>query len=246
MTISVYLVGGAIRDELLGVEPKDIDFSVEAASYDQMYLFISNHGGEIFQETPEFFTIRAGFKNGNPLGIGRTNADFVLCRKDGSYRDGRHPISVQVGTIFDDLSRRDFTVNAIARPVFNTDVGVIENGELYDPFGGISDIANRVLRTVNNPYVRFGEDSLRMLRALRFSLVKGFDIDPFVGYALRDARLSETLRTSVSTDRKREELEKMFKYSSIKTLRLLMEYPEIANAVLDTDEIWLKPTTQRR
>ncbi len=102
--VKIYLVGGSIRDQLLGLKSKDLDYAVEAGSYEEMRDYIKENG-KIFLETPEYLTIRAHLKNGEP-------ADFVLCRKDGEYSDGRRPDKVTPGTLYDDLARRDFTVNA--------------------------------------------------------------------------------------------------------------------------------------
>ena len=107
-------------------------------------------------EQPEYLTIRAKVP-----GIGP--ADFVLCRKDGSYRDGRHPESVAVGTLHDDLARRDFTMNAIAKD---------EDGKIIDPFGGIGAIEIGIIECVGQARMRMEEAQLRLLRAIRFAVTK--------------------------------------------------------------------------
>jgi tRNA nucleotidyltransferase/poly(A) polymerase len=226
-----FQVGGSVRDELLGLKSKDIDFAVEAPSFDAMRQAIVERGGEIYLETPQYFTIRA-----NVPGLGA--ADYVLCRKDGNYSDGRRPDSVEVGTLHDDLSRRDFTVNAIAKD---------EQGNLIDPFGGIQDLAVRNLVTVGNPKDRFTEDSLRMLRAIRFSVTKNLSISVGVWRALEDYQLVRLL-DNVSSERIREELFKCFHFDTLTTLRYLTScFPLIGNTVLDKDRfgIWLKPTTEK-
>src|SRR5579859_2576372 len=144
-----YLVGGYVRDKILGIPSKDLDYSVEAASYEEMRQSIIDRGGTILLETPNFFTIRAR--------IGKEVSDYVLCRKDGAYSDSRHPDSVEHGTLHDDLARRDFTMNAIA---------IDSDGNYIDPFNGISDIKNKLIRCVGNAQDRFDEDALRMLRAI--------------------------------------------------------------------------------
>src|ERR1035438_8197642 len=105
MTIKCYQVGGFVRDRLLGVKSKDLDYAVECADYPTMLRWIQSQG-KVYLEQPEFWTVRAH--------IGKLPADYVLCRKDGQYGDGRRPDSVSVGTLLDDLARRDFSVNAIA------------------------------------------------------------------------------------------------------------------------------------
>src|SRR5688572_2507881 len=117
MTVKVFEVGGAVRDKLLGLRPKDIDFAVEAPSFKAMHEFVSSTCSTIFLIKPEFLTIRAHHATMGAV-------DFVLCRKDGAYSDGRRPDTVEPGTIFDDLARRDFTINAMA---FD------EEGNLIDP-----------------------------------------------------------------------------------------------------------------
>ena len=105
--IRFFYVGGCVRDSLLGQKAKDIDIVCLAPSYRDMRDYLLNCGCQIFVEKPEFFTIRAKHPT---LGY----ADFSLCRKDGFYSDGRRPDNVEIGTLFDDLSRRDATINAIA------------------------------------------------------------------------------------------------------------------------------------
>src|SRR4051812_36297006 len=120
MTVHLYEVGGHVRDSLLGIKSKDIDFAVEAESFMELFNWLNAQKFDIFLITEEYGTIRARFPKGH-VNAGLT-ADFVLCRKDGNYSDGRRPDSVSPGTIFDDLARRDFTVNAMARD--------LETGEL--------------------------------------------------------------------------------------------------------------------
>lgn len=205
MTVKFYQVGGCVRDELLGVRSKDIDYSVEAESYEDMRNAIVLRGGEIFLETPEYFTIRAKVP-----GMGA--CDFVLCRKDGQYSDGRRPDKVEMGTLYDDLARRDFTMNAIAKQ---------EDGGYVDPHGGIHDIELRMITAVGSAYNRFHEDYLRMLRAIRFCVTKRFVLSAEVDDAIRKMghRIAE-----VSVERIREELLKAFQVDTIATLFLLREY----------------------
>src|SRR5687768_11467708 len=108
--IRFFRVGGCVRDELLGIESKDIDFAVEADSFEAMRDAVHARCSKVFLETPEFLTIR-----GLDPDIGAV--DFVLCRKDGPTKDGRRPEFVEPGTILDDLARRDFTVNADRKSV---------------------------------------------------------------------------------------------------------------------------------
>lgn len=202
--VKYYLVGGSVRDELLGMKSKDLDYSCEAPSYAAMLDDIRRRGGEIFVENPEFLTVRAKVPQ---LGA----CDFVMCRKDGAYIDGRRPEEVIPGTLYDDLARRDFTVNAIAKD---------EDGNYIDPFGGQKDLKHRLLRCVGNPEDRFAEDYLRLLRAIRFSITKGLTLDGSVCVCLNNKRICGGLR-SISVERIREELDKCFRHDTIKTLQVL-------------------------
>lgn len=222
-----YEVGGAVRDRLLGLNPKDVDFAVECDSFDAMRQAILDRKGEIFLETPKYFTIRAKVPE---LGA----ADFVLCRKDGEYHDGRHPDSVTVGSIFDDLARRDFTVNAMARD--------IETNEIIDPHNGREDIKKKYLRFVGNPLDRLKEDKLRAFRALRFMLTKKLALLADDASAIKYFRPAEF--DSVSTERIREELVKMCVVSSKATFQLLYVHFENLGEVVDKRGLWFRPTME--
>lgn len=207
MMIKYYTVGGAVRDELLGIKSKDIDFAVEAESYEAMREDILGNGMTIFQERPEYLAIRAR----HPIHGG---VDFTLCRKDGFYSDSRHPDTVQIGTIYDDLARRDFTVNAIAKT---------ETGHLIDPHGGQKDLTNMVLRAVGTPLDRFTEDPLRLLRAVRFHIVRGFELDEEIKDILFGYAIVNKLHT-VRKERIYEELIRCFEHDSWGTLKFFQEF----------------------
>lgn len=230
--IKTYLVGGSVRDELCGIQPKDFDYAVEAESFDAMLSWIKERG-KVFLVKPEFLTVRAHLKDGEP-------ADYVLCRKEGSYSDGRRPDVVEPGTIFDDLARRDFTCNAIARS---------EDGTYLDPHGGREDLSNKVLRCVGKAEDRFSEDALRMLRAIRFSITKGLSMDNEILDCFYDSFLLEKLKNNISSDRKRDELEKCFRFNTkltIETLSYLGAETSLLSAIFDcpNNKIWLLPTTK--
>ena len=225
--IRIYEVGGAVRDRILGVPSKDIDYAVEAPSYEDMKNYITADGAEIFLESPEYVTIRAR--------MGKTVADFVLCRKDGTYSDGRRPDSVEIGTIYDDLARRDFTINAIA---------IDEYGNYIDPFNGIRDIENRVIRCVGNSEDRMREDYLRLLRAARFSITKRMVINDEIERLFYNNSMLSSFALSVSVDRIREELYKMFNYSTLDTIDFFGRYKGFSLACFNN--LWLKPTSEKR
>lgn len=220
--IKIYKVGGAVRDEILGIKSKDIDYAVEAPSWDEMKNYIASKG-KIYLESPQYFTIRAKMPE---LG----DADYVLCRKDGEYTDGRRPDEVKIGTIMDDLARRDFTMNAIAIDT-NTN-------EILDPFNGQKDIKDRIIKCVGNASDRMTEDSLRMLRAIRFAVTKNFIIDIDIHEILQ---FEYGLILNISEDRVREELGRAFKYDTLKTLKILNEYPNLVESIFKNFNIRLEP-----
>ena len=219
-------MGGAVRDELLGVKSKDLDYSVEAPSFEAMRDWILSQGMEIFLDKPEFNIIRA--RNGKEV------ADYVMCRKEGPYTDSRHPDWVEAGTIFDDLARRDFTVNAIAKDA--------ETGELVDPWNGQVDLENKILRAVGNANDRISEDPLRAYRALRCSVTKDLLFDDELHRTLRDASIYDKM-DSVSTERIREEISKMFQFDSLQSVHCLFRYPMYLEIAVDRG-IWFKATTE--
>lgn len=229
MTVQIYKVGGAVRDEFLGVKSKDIDFAVEAPSYEAMRDYIAERG-KIFLEKPEFFTIRAKLDG--------LDADFVLCRKEHGYSDGRRPDLVTAGDIYDDLSRRDFTVNAIA--IRKSD------GVVFDPHSGVRDIAKRNIRCVGRANERFSEDSLRMIRAVRFHITKDFWLDCEIIDALNDQKLVDKL-ANVSKERIREELNRCFKHNTLATLLAFERFPKLRNVIFGSDNtLWLEATNKDR
>lgn len=240
MTVHLFEVGGCVRDEFLGLHTKDIDYTAVAPSYAALRDHLMSQGFEIFVETPEFLTIRARYPR-VPKGVrqvfaGRDvtglTADFVLARKDGSYYDGRHPDSVEPGSLLDDLRRRDFTVNAMAKDA---------NGNLYDPFDGMNDLRRRVLRCVGTPEERFTEDALRALRAVRFAVTKGMALHGSVSDALRSEWLAPLLGR-VSVERRREELLRAFKADTMATFELLHFCGPAFMEACFADGLWLMPS----
>ena len=215
MALKMFVTGGTLRDRMLGLTPKDMDFSVEAPSFAAMVAEFEGMGGKVWQARPEFLTVR-----GKLPGVG--DADFVMCRKEGFYSDGRHPDTVEPGTVLDDLARRDFTVNAMAQDM----VG----GPLLDPFDGAGDLDAMVLRCVGDPVHRFSEDSLRMVRALRFTVTRGFTLHPTVAAALTHQTLLDGL-DNCAVERVREEMFKAFACDTLATLRLLERFPRLRDKV---------------
>ncbi len=220
MTFQFFEVGGCVRDHLLGIESKDVDFAVVAPSgafqnaqiaFFALSRYLKENDFHVFLETPKFLTIRARVPKNHPLSARTSVADFVLARKDGPSSDGRRPDFVLPGTLMDDLSRRDFTMNAIARDV---------EGNFIDPFGGVDDVANSIIRFVGDPVQRISEDGLRVVRALRFSITKNFEFHQDTWDAV-NSDFAASMILSVSPERIREELNKMFAQDTVGSLNLL-------------------------
>jgi tRNA nucleotidyltransferase (CCA-adding enzyme) len=231
MAIKVWEVGGSIRDELLGLESDDIDAAVECGSFAELINWVEKTHKEVFLTKPEHFTVRAIDYEG-------TVRDYVMCRKESAYTDGRRPDSVEPGTIYDDLARRDFTVNAIAK---NPDTG-----ELLDPHGGIVDIKFRTLRCVGDPLERLSEDGLRILRAIRFAVTKRLQIEDQAWKIIRSQAAANMLR-GVSPDRIVKELTKCFKHDVALTIEYLNYlHPVTQVRIFNDSGIWLLPTTKKR
>lgn len=195
---AAYFVGGCVRDTLLGREIHDWDITTAALPDEIMQLF------------PH--CIPTGIQHGTVTVLdGDAKAEITTFRRDGLYHDGRHPDSVSfVPNLEEDLSRRDFTINAMAMD---------ETGEITDLFGGKADLAKKIIRCVGDPDKRFREDALRMLRALRFSAQLGFQIEEQTFAAIgRNAGLCRTL----SKERVREEAEKTLLSSHPETLGTML------------------------
>lgn len=179
-----YIVGGCVRDVVLGRQPEDWDITTSAPPLTVKDLFRR--------------TVDTGLKHGTvTVMMGKTGYEVTTYRIDGEYRDGRHPDSVEfTANLLEDLKRRDFTINAMA---YNDKEGIV------DAFDGLGDIERKVVRCVGNASHRFTEDALRMMRAIRFSAQLSFDIEEDTGNAVR--KLSHTI-SKVSAERIQTELTK--------------------------------------
>lgn len=240
---SFYEVGGRIRDEILGLQSKDVDYVAvpreslieefpEAPElFEVLETYLKREGYEIFLSTPSCYTVRARFPQGH---VHQGVADFVMARKEVGYVPGTRKPIIKPGTLYDDLERRDFTLNALARG---------ENGSIVDFFGGFKDLEDRVLRTPLDTLTTFNDDPLRILRALRFSITKGFSIPEEMWWCIHEYDYTEKMGV-VSSERIREELYKCFKFDSLKTLLLLNEFPALRDYVFKNTGLWLKPTNE--
>ena len=216
MSVRFFEVGGCVRDDLLGIPSKDVDFVCEAPSFEAMEQHLREEGFKLYLVTPEFVTIRCSVPKSHPLRERCKDADFVLARRDGPTADGRRPQFVEAGTLADDLARRDFTVNALARDI---------DGKIIDLHSGVEDLENRLLRFVGDPMERIREDGLRVMRGWRFSITKGFEVEGETLKALRSEEAARML-SCVSLERIREELEKMLAHNTLASIDLLHEMSE--------------------
>jgi tRNA nucleotidyltransferase/poly(A) polymerase len=186
---------------------------------------------EIFLITADCFTIRAKFpKDHKYSGV----ADFVMARKEVGYIPGTRTPIVKPGTLYDDLERRDFTLNALAKD---------EDGTIIDYFNGRLDLERKVLITPKSCKETFNDDPLRILRAIRFSITKGFSLK-FLDYYINNYDYENKMGV-VSTERIREELLKCFKHDTLKTLEMLYYFPTLKNYIFENKLLWLKPTTEQ-
>lgn len=180
------LVGGCVRDLLLGCKPDDYDVATDATPEQVAALFER--------------TLLAGAKFGVVLVVADgTHVEVATFRRESGYSDRRHPDQVEFSDAEHDAQRRDFTVNALFMDP--------ETGHIVDHVNGQGDIARRLIRCVGDPRARFAEDALRMLRALRFASSLDFEIEPDTFGRLREGR---KLILEVSAERVRDELVKGF------------------------------------
>ena len=198
-----YLVGGCVRDMLRMKTPKDYDITTSATP-EQIESVFNNKQ-----------IIETGIKHGTvTVMIDGVGYEITTFRIDGDYSDGRHPDSVKFAkTIEEDLGRRDFTINAIA---YNKERGFV------DPYNGFWHLHCETIRCVGNPVLRFQEDGLRILRAMRFACVFGYDIDEDTAYGMR---VCKKKLECVSKERIRSELDKMI--STYKFGDIMMKFSDI-------------------
>ncbi|MDY4766948.1 MAG: HD domain-containing protein [Treponema sp.] len=185
-----YLVGGAVRDMLMGKEPHDWDVTTDATPEQVMSIFRK--------------VIPTGIAHGTvTVHFMKNEIEVTTFRTESDYSDGRHPDKVEyTGNIEEDLSRRDFTINAIA--------SYLGNGTITDPFHGRDDIKRKVIRTVGNPLERFSEDGLRPVRAVRFSAQLGFEIERETLKAISEPEILKKT-SGISLERFRDEFLKLMK-----------------------------------
>lgn len=204
-----YIVGGCVRDCLMGREPKDWDICTDALPEQVKAALGGTH--KIYD---------TGIKHGTVTVVAENiGYEVTTYRIDKDYSDGRHPDTVEfTHRLRDDVQRRDFTMNAIA---YDSREGYV------DHFGGRQDIENKLIRCVDDSNKRFEEDALRILRALRFSAVLGFDIEEHTSKAIHNNcwRLSK-----ISAERIQSELVKLL--AGQNALNVLLEYSDVISFVV--------------
>ncbi len=183
---SCFLVGGALRNHYAGMKPTDYDFATDANPEDVQRIFKQ--------------VIPTGIKHGTVTVIFRGHQfEVTTFRIEGNYSNSRHPDSISFSpSIFEDLKRRDFTINSIAMN--------LQTGEVLDPHNGIQDLKRKIIRAIGDPIERFTEDGLRLMRACRFTAQLNFLIEKQTFEALKDCR--DNLK-NVSSERIRDEIIKI-------------------------------------
>lgn len=203
-----YLVGGCVRDSVLGRRPHDWDICTSAKPEQMKNVFEG------------FRTIDTGLKHGTLTVMSNFKPyEVTTFRVDGEYSDHRRPDSVEFTTdLVRDLARRDFTINAMAS-------GKYKN--IIDPFGGMNDLKNKTIRCVGDPDARFNEDALRILRAMRFSATYGFGIEPETSESIHRNR--DLLRW-ISGERIQSELRRMImgQYA----LPVLLSFSDVISTII--------------
>ncbi|HXK40883.1 MAG TPA: HD domain-containing protein [Candidatus Paceibacterota bacterium] len=207
-----YVVGGCVRDLLLKKEPKDWDVTTNAKPEEIQKIFPDN----VYENTFGTVAIKTGSENPS-LAI----VEVTPYRIEGKYTDKRHPDEVKFADkLEDDLSRRDFTVNAMALKIKSRKLKVENDYEVIDLFGGQEDLKKKAIRTVGSPEERFNEDALRLLRAIRFAALLGSNIEEKTLSAVKEN--SEWLR-AISKERVRDEFVKIIESDNAYGGILLLE-----------------------
>ncbi len=204
-----YVVGGSVRDSFLGNVPSDWDITTSALPDDIIDIFGAGN------------CIPTGIKHGTvTLLTNCTAVEITTYRIDGEYIDNRRPESITFSkNILDDLSRRDFTVNAMA---YNPKTGIL------DPFGGKSDLNRKIIRAVGEAEKRFTEDALRIMRALRFAAILGFEIEESTKTAIH--RCKELLK-NIAKERLQTELSKLVAADNPQAI--LTEFCDVFTEILE-------------
>ena len=203
-----YIVGGCVRDALLGKTPNDYDICTDCTPQEMKKVFAS------------YNAIETGIKHGTlTVLIGHDPIEITTFRSDGKYSDHRKPDKVRFEKeLSQDLKRRDFTINALC---YNQSEGLV------DMFGGAQDLQRRIIRCVGDPTERFDEDALRILRAMRFSSVLDFEIEKGTSSAIHSQK---ELLKNISAERIAAELKKLL--CGKDPARILTEYRDVMAVII--------------
>ena len=218
-----YLVGGCVRDLLLGREPKDYDVATDATPGQVMAIFPETYAvgaqfGVVLVPAPDGEEQKTASENATKSKV----VEVATFRSDIGYSDGRHPDQVRFSqTPKEDVERRDFTINGMLLDPLN--------GEVLDFVGGRRDLRSGTIRTIGDPQKRLGEDKLRMLRAIRFAARFDYEIDPATLAVIQD--LAEQIR-AVSRERVRDELTRMLTEGRGRRAFLLLDESGLLRQVL--------------
>lgn len=209
-----YIVGGCVRDAILGIKPNDYDITTNATPKTIKNIF------------RDFKCIETGIEHGTiSVVIDEEIYEITTYRIEGEYKDHRRPENVDfTNKLEEDLKRRDFTINAMA---YN------ENEGLVDLFGGKRDIENKIIKTVGNPYDRFNEDGLRMIRAIRFSSKLDFQIEKDTLLAIYN---NATIIKNISLERITDEFSKVILSNKPENIIYLFETKLLNNLHISSEE----------
>ena len=181
-----YIIGGFVRDYILGIESNDVDVTTNATPKELIEIFPDS-----YLPPDDYGSVTVMYKN--------IRFEITTFTKEVNYLDHRHPDKIEyIDDLYQDLLRRDFTINAIC---------MNSNGEIIDFLDGQKDLNNRVIRTIGNANEKFKDDSLRILRAIRFATILNFELDNEVVSSINE---NKHLLKDLSYNRKREELDKIF------------------------------------
>lgn len=208
-TFEMRKVGGCVRDQLLGLESHDVDFSCQGGSDFPQFVGWVGTFALIKHVDVECFTVKAQFRD---LGV----CDFVWARQEGPNDAKGRPLWVRSGTFAQDAARRDFTWNALM---------LTESGELVDLFGGLQDLNDGVVRTVGSARESFLSDARRVCRALRFAVQFGFTLSDEVREAMSASEVQAAVAARPAETR-RDELNKALNADALATMALLLSLPK--------------------
>lgn len=186
-----YIVGGFVRDYMMGIESNDIDICTSATPYDINKIF-----SDSYLSNKDYGSVT--------LILSNVRLELTTFRKESDYLDNRRPNHFEfIDDIFEDLNRRDFLINTLC---------MNKDGEVLDLLNGKSDIDNKIIHTVGNSFIRFSEDAFRILRAIRFATVLNFELSEDIKNSILKTK---HLLKKISYERKREELDKIFTSSNV-------------------------------